>query len=123
MSVTVTSGAVGNGLGRGRAQTLATLVAVWALVAAAVYVGHPSHALTLHLGVVFLLWRVWRNGRWSLALLRLQAIVGAGVALAMTVAALTGAVGLVMPTLWAAWLFAATGVLLFSPAVNALRCR
>jgi hypothetical protein len=121
MSMTVPPGVVRSGVERGRAEALAALVAVWVLVVAAVYLGHTSHSLTLHAGAMFLLWRVWRGGQWSLALLRLQAVLGAGVALAMTLAAWSGTVGLVVPTLWAALLYAATGLLLFSPAIHVLR--
>jgi hypothetical protein len=121
MSITVTPGTLRGSRELGRQEALAALVAVWALVAAAVYLGHASHSLTLHIGTVFMLWRVWRGGHWSLALLRLQAVIGAGVVVAMMLAAWSGAVGLVVPTICAALLYAATGPLLFTPAVHMLR--
>jgi hypothetical protein len=118
MSITVTPGRVHHSRDAGRQEALAALVAVLALLVTGMYLGDTSHSLTIHIGEMFLLWRVWRGGQWCLALLRLQAVLGAGVALAMMLAAWSGAVGLVVPTLWAALLYAATGLLLFSPAVR-----
>jgi hypothetical protein len=105
----------------GRSVALAALVGVWLLEVTAVYLGRADHAIALHVGTIFLLWRVWRGGRWSLALLRVVAVVGAGLAVAMTIAAWVGVAGLVIPTLWAALLLAGTGLLLFGPPIQSRR--
>jgi hypothetical protein len=94
------------------------LVAVWLLAGAASAVAQHRWSWAGAAVAAFLLWRVWRGGRYSYGLLLGLSLIAAGLAVAMLAAIALGAPGIVITTLIAFMLYAAAGGLLASPVVR-----
>jgi hypothetical protein len=102
----------------GRGAVWSILVAVWLLAGVASAVAQHRWGWSGAGVVAFLLWRVWRGGRYSYGLLLGLSLIAAGLAVAMLAAIALGAPGIVITTLIAFVLYAAAGGLLASPVVR-----
>jgi hypothetical protein len=94
------------------------LIAVWLLAGVASVVAQHRWSWAAAAVVAFLLWRVWRGGRYSYGLLLSLSLISAGLAVAMLAAMALGAPGIVITTLIAFILYAAAGGLLAHPVVR-----
>jgi hypothetical protein len=114
MTILTDSGAPATGQGAVRSF----LVAVWLLAGVASAVAQHRWSWAGAAVAAFLLWRVWRGGRYSYGLLLGLSLIAAALAVAMLAAIALGAPGIVIPTLIAFILYAAAGGLLASPVVH-----
>jgi len=101
---------------RGALRSL--LITVWLLAGVASALAQHRWSLAGAAVAAFLLWRVWRGGRYSYGLLLGLSLISAGLAVAMLAAIALGAPGIVSTTLIAFILYAAAGSLLACPVVR-----
>jgi hypothetical protein len=120
MTASVTVGGPGETV-RARRSAAALLVAGWAVAVVASYAGEPNHrAFALQLVTAFLLWRVWRGGRWSRCFLIGLSVVSAGLAAGLSLAIMLGATDIVARSLAMFGLYAVVGALLCAPPIRRL---
>lgn len=119
MTASITVGAPG-GAARTSRSAAALLIASWVVAVVASYAGEPNNRLAVNLVTAFLLWRVWRGGRWSRSFLIGLSVVAAGLAAGVSFAIMLGATGIVVRSLAGLWLYAVVGALLCAPQISRL---